>query len=101
MDRISLILAESRDAAVHSADASKARRLAEDAYWVEFEASDLETAVRKYLGFGRAGELEQQFRAIRAAVREVSANARRAASELAELCDRLLAGLVAVTQGAQ
>ena len=43
VDRISVILAESRDAAVHPAEASKARRLAEDAYWVEFEASDLET----------------------------------------------------------
>ncbi len=35
---------------------AKARRLAEDAYWGEFEASDMETAVRKYLGFAkRAG----------------------------------------------
>ncbi len=97
VDRVGLILAESRDAAVHSADATKARRLAEDAYWVEFEASDLETAVRKYLGFARAGELEQQFRAIRAAVREVSAK-RQSASELTELCNRLVAALVAATR---
>ena len=89
VDRIGVMLAESRDAAVHSADASKARRLAEDAYWVEFEASDMETAVRKYLGFGRAGELEQQFRAIRTAVRDVAAK-RRSAAELSESCDRLL-----------
>ena len=97
VDRIGLILTASRDAAVHSTDASKARRLAEDAYWVEFEASDLETAVRKYLGFGRAGELEQQFRAIRTAVREVSAK-RQGASELIESCNRLLAALVAATR---
>ena len=69
---------------------AKARRLADDAYWVEFEASDLETAVQKYLGFARDGELERQFRAIRAAVREVGAK-RQSASELTELCDRLLA----------
>ena len=97
VDRIGLILAESRDAAVHSLDASKARRLAEDAYWVEFEASDLETAVRKFLGFSRQGDLEQQFRAIRTAVREVNAK-RQSASELTDLCDRLLAALVAATR---
>ena len=33
----------------------------------------METAVNKYLGFGRDGELERQFRAIRAAVRDVAA----------------------------
>jgi high-affinity iron transporter len=97
VDRIGLLLAESRDAAVHSAGASKARRLAEDAYWVEFEASDLETAVQRYLGFGRKGELERQFRAIRSTVRDVSAN-RQGVSELTELCDRWIAGLVAATR---
>ncbi len=77
VDRISLKLAESRDAAVHSADTTKARQLADDAYWVEFEASDLETAVQRYVGFGRKGELERQFRAIRTAVREVGATKRQ------------------------
>ena len=43
---------------------ARARRLAEDAYWVEFESSDMETAVNKYLGYVRAGELERQFHAI-------------------------------------
>ena len=55
IDRISVILAASRDAATRPGELAKARRLADDAYWGEFESSDMETAVRKYLGFGRAG----------------------------------------------
>ena len=98
LDRISLKLAESRDAAAHSADTRKALQLADDAYWVEFEASDLETAVQRYVGFSRKGELERQFRAIRAAVREVGATKRRDAAELTELCDRWMGSLVAVTK---
>jgi high-affinity iron transporter len=98
IDRISVTLAESRDAAVHSADTKKALRLADDAYWVEFEASDLETAVQRYLGFSRKGELERQFRAIRTLVREVGAKARRDASELTRSSDAWIAALVAATK---
>ena len=72
IDRISVTLAASRDAATRPGELAKARRLAEDAYWVEFESSDMETAVRKYLGYVRAGELERQFHAIRTAVRDVA-----------------------------
>ena len=96
VDRISTTLAASRDAATRPGELAKARRLAEDAYWGEFEASDLETAVRKYLGFARAGELERQFLAIRSAVREV-AEKRQPPSVLADSCHRLLSDLVAVT----
>jgi len=96
VDRISTALAASRDAATPPGELTKARRLAEDAYWVEFEASDLETAVRKYLGFARAGELERQFLAIRSAVRQV-AEKRQSPSVLADSCHRLLSDLVAVT----
>lgn len=53
------------------------RRLADDAYWVEFESSDMETAVNKYLGFARARELERRFHAISMAAREVAENAGR------------------------
>ncbi len=93
VDRISVTLAASRDAATRPGELAQARRLAEDAYWGEFEASDMETAVRKYLGFGRAGELERQFLAIRSAVRDV-AEKRRPLSVLAELCHKLLLDLV-------
>ena len=72
IDRISLTLAASFDAATRPGEFKKARRLAEDAYWGEFEASDMETAVRNYLGYARAGELEGQFLAIVAAVSKVA-----------------------------
>ena len=55
IDRIGVTLAASRDAAVRPGELAKARRLADDAYWGEFESSDMETAVRKYLGFARPG----------------------------------------------
>ena len=45
IDRISVTLAASRDAATRPGELAKARRLADDAYWVEFESSDMETAV--------------------------------------------------------
>ena len=61
IDRIGVTLAASRDAATRPGELAKARRLADDAYWGEFESSDMETAVSKYLGFARAGELERQF----------------------------------------
>jgi high-affinity iron transporter len=97
LNRISITLAACREAAARPGELAKARRLAEDAYWGEFEASDMETAVRKYLGFTRAGELERQFLAIRSAVREVS-NKRRPPAELADLCRKLLLDLDSVSR---
>ncbi len=97
LDRIGMSLAASREAATRTGELARARRFAEDAYWGEFEASDLETAVKKYLGYSRSGALEQQFRAVRTAVRDV-AEKRRDPSELADLCYRLLLNLVAVTR---
>jgi high-affinity iron transporter len=97
LDRISITLAACRDAAEQPGELAKARRLAEDAYWGEFEASDMETAVRKYLGYARQGELERQFLAIRSAVREV-ADRRRPPAELADLCRKLLVDLVTATR---
>jgi high-affinity iron transporter len=97
LNRIGMLLAASRDAAARTGELAQARLLVDDAYWVEFEASDLETAVRKYLGFARAGALEGQFRGIRSALREV-AEKRQQPSEFAELCGKLLTDLVAVTR---
>ena len=97
VDRISIALAASQDAAVRPGERAQARRLAEDAYWAEFEASDLETAVRRHLGYERAGELERQFRAFRAAVRDV-ADQHRPSSVLAELSQNLLLDLVSAVR---
>ena len=72
VDRISVMLGGEPRRGRASADPTKARRLADDAYWGEFEASDMETAVREVPGLRRTGELERQFRAI--------ANGRRAKS---------------------
>jgi high-affinity iron transporter len=94
IDRIGILLASSLGEASKPGGLAAARRLAEDAYWGEFEASDMETAVRKYLGFAHKGELERRFREIRAMAKEV-AQRRRPAAELADLNSQLLLALVA------
>jgi high-affinity iron transporter len=93
IDRISLALAESLDAATRTGGFKRARRLAEDAYWGEFEASDMETAVRNHLGYARAGELEGQFLAIVTGVRAVAGGS-QAPSGMADRTRRLLLDLV-------
>src|SRR5205807_1855402 len=62
IDRIGMRLSESLIASRRPQGGKRARTLADDAYFGEFEASEMETAVRTYLGFERAGELEGQFR---------------------------------------
>ena len=97
VDRIGMMLAASRKAATRPGELAKARRLAEDAYWAEFEASDMEIAVRRHLGYARAGELEQQFRRFRSEVREV-AERRRPASVLDDVSHDLLLDLLAAAR---
>ena len=70
-DRIGVLLAEARSIARKPGGVAKARKLAEDAYWGEFESSDMEIAVRRHLGFKRAGSIESQFLAIRSAIKAV------------------------------
>jgi len=72
IDRIGMVLATSLKMVSRPGEARRARTLAEDAYWGEFEASDMETAVRNHLGYARAGELEGRFRAIIRDVRDVA-----------------------------
>ena len=93
VDRIGMVLTASRQAATRSGELKRARRLADDAYWAEFEASDMEVAVRRHLGFVRAGELEQQFRRFRTEVREV-AERRLLASALEDRSHNLLLDLI-------
>lgn len=71
-DRISVLLASSLAEATRPGGFKKARKLVEDAYWGEFEASEMETAVRLHLGFTRAGEIEGKFRGLVPAVRELA-----------------------------
>ena len=70
-DRIGILLAEAREAAKSPEGLSKARKLAEDAYFSEFELSDMERAVRGHLGFKRAGAIEGQFLGFRSAITAV------------------------------
>jgi high-affinity iron transporter len=95
--RIGVTLAESRYAAARAGELAKARRLADDAYFGEFEASDMETAVRRHLGYARAGEIEQQFRQYRSAVRDVAAH-RRPAMDLDAMSHKLLRDLLSAAR---
>ncbi len=97
LDRISVTLAASVDAARQPGGLNKARRLADDAYWAELEASDFETAILKYQGFSRAGSIERQFRAIRSAIGEV-ADKRSSPDRAQELIHTLLLDLVGAAQ---
>ena len=72
IDRISVLLGEARLLAPKPDGLAKARKLAEDAYWGEFEMSDMETAVRRHLGYARAGTIEAQLRGFRTAIRGVN-----------------------------
>ncbi len=93
IDRISINLAASLDSASRPGQFQKARRLAEDSYWGEFETSDMETAVRTHLGFARKGELEASFFKVFSGVRKV-ADGKMKPAELADLNRTLLLGLV-------
>ncbi len=72
IDRIGVCLAEARAVVRKSDGLQKARKLAEDAYGVEFELSGMEAAVRRYLGVARYGMLQRQFFALRAAMKSVA-----------------------------
>ncbi len=97
IERIGQLLASSLDAASRTGEGKKARRLAEDAYWGEFEASDMETAVRVHLGFARAGALEEQFRAFARGVRD-AAEGRSSLSKASDLSRTLLLGLLRASE---
>ena len=64
IDRIGVTLAASRDAATRPGELTRARRLAEDAYWVEFESSDMETAVTSTWALAGPASSSEQFHAI-------------------------------------
>ena len=71
IDRISVLLTEAREQVEKPGGYDRARKLSEDAYWGEFELSDMETAVRRHLGVERAGILEAQLRGYRSALKSV------------------------------
>jgi high-affinity iron transporter len=93
IDRVGLMLSASLVEAQRADGAKAARKLAEDAYFAEFEGSQMETAVRRYLGFARQGDLEGQFRATWTEVRDVAAK-RRTPGQAGDRVRQLLSGLL-------
>ena len=69
IDGIGVTLAASRDAATRPGETGQGSTAGRRRLLGEFESSDMETAVSKYLGFGQARELERQFHAISMAAR--------------------------------
>ncbi len=72
IDRVGMLLSASLKTARRPNGLRAARRLAEDAYFVEFEGSDFEVAVRNHLDVARAAEVEAMFRKAASDARGVS-----------------------------
>ena len=75
LDRISVTLATSLDAAQRPGTAGRAVPLVQDAFYRDFEASGMGTAVRVHLGRDRATRIEELFRKITATTQDVVAGA--------------------------
>ncbi len=93
IDRISVLLACSLEAAKRPDQARLARKLAEDAYFIEFELSQMEVAVRNVLGRERAGEVEGHFRKLWPLAKNV-AEGTQTQAQFAEVSRLLLLDLV-------
>ncbi len=75
LDRISVTLATSLDAAQRPGSTGRAVPLVQDAFYRDFEASGMGTAVRVHLGRDRATQIEDLFRKITATTQDVVAGA--------------------------
>ena len=95
IDRISVLLACSAEAAKRPDQARLARKLAEDAYFIEFELSEMEVAVRNVLGRERAGEVEGHFRKLWPLAQQV-ADGKETQAAFAQARQVLIHALVAV-----
>ena len=62
IDRIGVLLASSLKSATRPDGLKRARTLAQDAYFAEFESSGMETAIGRVLGYERLRDLEAQFK---------------------------------------
>lgn len=97
IDRIAVLLGEARAVAEKAGGEKKARKLVEDAYFEEFEGSEMEAAVLRHLGFERSGQIEEQFRTQRRLASEV-AGKKTTASTMADGARALLLSLGAASQ---
>ncbi len=90
LDRISMTLAASLDAAQRPASASRAVPLVQDALYRDFEASGMGTAVRVHLGRDRAARIEDLFRTIAETTQGVVAGAADSPSVIGPTREALL-----------
>jgi high-affinity iron transporter len=93
VDRISVLLAASLDAAKRPDGFKRARALAQDTYFVEFHVSGMEVAVAQVLGQERKTELEEQFRQFYGPEIEAIARGKAPASRGADRSRALLLSL--------
>lgn len=98
VDRVSVSLAAALEAATRKGDdaARAAVGRVDEAYFLVFEGSDMETAVRSALGYDRAVALERQFLGLRREARAL-AEGRSPASKFGRLTRELLQGLLQAT----
>lgn len=94
VDQITARLGTSLSSATDTASAKRARTLAEDAYWVDFEGSDMETAVRAHLGLDRAIELEKRFLKFMSDIRNATKSEKNDTSAASATMRGLVASLV-------
>ena len=94
VDQTAARLGTSLSAAAQPESAKRARTLAEDAYWVDFEGSDMETAVRAHLGLDRAIDLEKRFLKFMSEVRDVTKSDKHDTSAASNTMRGLVATLV-------
>lgn len=98
VDQIAMRLSASISAAGRADSAKRARTLAEDAYWVDFEASDMETAVRAHLGLDRSIDLEKRFLKFMSEIRDSTKSEARNTSAASTTMRGLIATLYRATE---
>lgn len=94
IDRISTRLSAAIAAAERSGQEKRARTLSEDAYWVDFESNDMETAVRAHLGLDRAIALEKHFLKFMSQIRDSTKGSSQSVSDASKTMRTLISLLV-------
>jgi plastocyanin len=97
INRISTRLSAALSAAQVSDQAGRARNLAEDAYWKDFDSTAMEAAVRLHLGQERLMQINQMFDQFLAQIVETTQNSSRETSQAAKSMRKLVASLVSAS----
>lgn len=97
IDQIGVLLTEARELIAKPDGYEQARKRSEDAYYGEFEYSDMETAVRSHLGVDRAGDIEAQLRDYRSSLKAIH----EGKEEPGQLRNRILKLMITLSQAAE